>query len=78
MRQQFNPKRMVVCCGTGNKTSINEIFNVFCKKYNKNWTPNYADARKGDIIGSISDNKKMMDLIEKRELIKFENGVNNL
>jgi UDP-glucose 4-epimerase len=78
MHGKFNPKNMIICCGTGIKNSINEIFNVFCEKYNKNWSPIYSDARQGDIVGSISDNSNMMDLNQNRVLINFNKGVKNL
>jgi nucleoside-diphosphate-sugar epimerase len=78
MHGKFNPKKKIFCCGTGNKKTINEIFHVFCEKYNKSWSPIYADARKGDIIGSVSDNRNMMELNQNRVLVNFNKGVQNL
>jgi UDP-glucose 4-epimerase len=78
MHGKFNPKKKIFCCGTGNKKTINEIFHVFCEKYNKSWSPIYADARKGDIIGSVSDNRNMMELNQNRVLVNFNKGVQSL
>ena len=75
MHQSYNRDRMEFCCGTGVKNTINEIFYIFCKKYNKDWTPIYKNERKGDIVGSISDNSNMISLIGKDHLIPFEEGV---
>lgn len=78
MHQPYNPNRIEFCCGTGVKKTINELFNIFCKKYNKDWKPIYKAGREGDISGSISDNSLMKSLIGKDRLIDFEDGVLSL
>jgi len=78
MHEPYNEYGTIFCCGTGVKNTINEIFNIFCKKYHKDWLPAYKEQRRGDIIGSISDNSLMLSLICNEQLIDFEEGVLNL
>ena len=74
MHQQYDEINRLICCGTGVKTSINSLFKIFCKKYNKQWKEKYASSRKGDIYGSIADNSKMIKLLKNTDLI----GVSSL
>lgn len=67
-----------ICCGTGIKNTINEIFYIFCKKYSKDWVPIYKGSREGDIVGSISDNSVMISLIDNHQIIDFAEGVLSL
>ena len=75
MHQSYSENNRLICCGTGVGSSINELFEIFCNKYQKKWSINYSDARKGDIFGSISDNIKMLNLIGRHELIQFQDGI---
>ncbi|MCH9646134.1 MAG: NAD-dependent epimerase/dehydratase family protein [Proteobacteria bacterium] len=77
MHQPYNSKNRLICCGTGIANSINNLFDIFCEKYNKNWAPVYADGRKGDIFGSISDNSRMLNLVDGK-LTVFSDGILNL
>jgi nucleoside-diphosphate-sugar epimerase len=74
----YDKKSRLICCGSGTKTSINELFDFFCKKYNANYLKNYFNAREGDIFGSVSENQSMLNLINHSELIKFKEGISNL
>jgi len=60
------------CVGTAQKVSINDLFNIMNKKYNKNFKSNYLDARKGDIKESICDNKRIKEILGIEEFSKFE------
>lgn len=68
----------IFCIGTANKTSINNLFDTMQKKYNINSKVNYLEARDGDIKESICDNKKVKNVLNIQEFIKFEEGVNIL
>lgn len=78
MHSPYNTIVSEICCGTGAKNTINDIFNVFCKKYNKDWFPIYKGSREGDIVGSISDNSIMISLIDNHQIIDFAEGVLSL
>ncbi|REI04656.1 GDP-mannose 4,6-dehydratase [Staphylococcus felis] len=41
--------------GTGNSTSLNEVFNAFCKIYEKRIPVKYEDFRNGDVKHSLAD-----------------------
>lgn len=78
MLHPYNSQKRVFCCGTGVENSINEIFDIFSKKYNKDWLPIYTKAREGDIVGSISDNSQMLNLLGNNQLINFKDGILSL
>tara|TARA_B100000795_G_scaffold269903_1_gene261038 strand:- start:263 stop:1192 length:930 start_codon:yes stop_codon:yes gene_type:complete len=78
MLHPYDSKNNVYCCGTGIKSSITDIFNLFSKKYNTNFVPTYARAREGDIIGSVSDNSQMLKLIGNNPLVNFKDGILSL
>lgn len=78
MHQPYDKKNRLICCGSGVSISINKLFDIFCKKYNKNWKPIYADGRKGDIFGSVCDNKKMLSLLTDCQLQEFSDGISDL
>jgi len=66
------------CVGTTQKTSINDLFHLMNKKYNKNLQANYLPARDGDIKESVCDNSKIKDILCMTEFYKFEKGVMEL
>lgn len=68
-------KSEILCVGTSNKTSINDLFYVLNKKYNKNFTPKYLEVRSGDIKESICDNNKFKKMLKIEQLVKFEEGI---
>lgn len=74
----YEKKNRLICCGSGIKTSINELFNLFCKKYHANYSTNHANKRQGDIFGSVSDNRRMLNLFNNSDLIEFKDGIFNL
>ena len=78
MHQPYDKRNRLICCGSGISISINKLFDIFCEKYNKDWSPIYADGRKGDIFGSVSDNKKMLSLLDDSQLLGFSDGVLDL
>jgi len=65
----------VICVGTTNKTSINDLCEFLNIKYNKTFTPSYLEARDGDIKESLCDNKKLISLLGINNLMKFEEGI---
>lgn len=69
MHHPYSQTNRLICCGTGVKTSINSLFEIFCKKYKKKWKKIYYEGRKGDIYGSIADNSKMISILENDNLI---------
>ena len=69
MHHPYSEINRLICCGTGVKTSINSLFEIFCKKYKKKWKKIYYEGRKGDIYGSIADNSKMISILENDNLI---------
>ncbi|WP_152056186.1 NAD-dependent epimerase/dehydratase family protein [Aliarcobacter butzleri] len=68
-------KYEVFCVGTGQKVSINQIFNLLNKKYDKSMIANYLPSRKGDIKESLCNNFKLKSKIKIEKLISFEEGI---
>jgi len=66
------------CVGTANKISINNLFEIMNKKYNKSFNAVYLDSREGDIVESICDNSKLKKVLKINEFKKFENQVAKL
>jgi UDP-glucose 4-epimerase len=69
---ELDVKYDIFCAGTAQKVSINNLFDIMNKKYNKNFKPNYLEQRDGDIKESICDNSKIKEVIEFNEFSKFE------
>lgn len=65
----------VICVGTAEKTSINDLVNILNNKYSKNIKPNYVEARHGDIKESICDNSKIKAYLGFRKFVRFEEGI---
>ena len=65
----------VICIGTGNKTSINNILEVLNKKYDKNIQSKYLKQRVGDIKESVCKNDKLKKVLDIDSFVKFEEGV---
>lgn len=78
MHKPYNDKYRLICCGTSISTSINDLFSFFCKKHNKDWRPSYMNNRNGDIFGSVTDNSRMLELLHKKKLIAFTDGILDL
>lgn len=68
----------IFCVGTAIKTSINDIFDIMNVKYNKNYKPNYFDARDGDIKESVCDNSKVISILEIDNFTNFKDKVINI
>lgn len=66
------------CVGTSKKTSINDLFNLMNKKYDKSFMANFSDGRSGDIKESICDNSKIKEILDIKEFINFEKGISTL
>ncbi|WP_321312878.1 NAD-dependent epimerase/dehydratase family protein [Halarcobacter sp.] len=62
------------CVGSSKKTTINELFNLMNKKYNKNFKANYLKTKNGDIKKSICDNSKLMSTFNIK-LSKIDNFI---
>ena len=65
----------IFCVGTANKVSINDLFNIMNKKYNKKFKANYLASRNGDIKESICDNSKIKNLLGIKRFNKFEEEI---
>ena len=65
----------VFCLGTGEKTSINRLFDIMNTKYSKEFQKQYKDSRNGDILESVCDNKKLEQLLRTKELTKFDQKI---
>jgi len=78
MLKAYDHSERLICCGTGVVCTINNLFKIFCEKYNKHWSPVYQKERKGDILGSISDNSKMLNILRDTELIEFSDGISTI
>ena len=65
----------VFSCGTGNTTTILELFGIISNKYNKNIEPNFVKARNGDIRESLCNNQKIKDVLGFTDFTKFQNGI---
>ena len=60
----------IFCVGTSEQTSINDLFEIINKKYNRSLKAIYLDERDGDIKKSICDNskiKKILNIVEFKE-----------
>ena len=64
-------KHNTFCVGTSQKVSINDLFDIMNKKYNKNFKPNYLNMRDGDIKESICDNNKVIKLLNIKKFMDF-------
>jgi len=61
----------VFCLGTSKKTSINDLFEIMNKKYKKSFRANHKEARVGDILESVSDNKKVKKVLDIDSFSEF-------
>lgn len=68
----------VFCVGTSSKISINELFEIMNKKYNKDIKAIYLDGRVGDILESICDNNKIKYTLKIEKFKIFEEEIINL
>jgi UDP-glucose 4-epimerase len=68
----------IFCVGTAQKTSINDIFNIMNKKYNKDFKATYLDGRDGDIKESICDNSKIKKILKIEKFKKFDEEIISL
>jgi UDP-glucose 4-epimerase len=75
MHQPYNYKNRLICCGTGEEVSINNLFDIFCKRYKKKWVKIYSVSRRGDIFGSISNNARMLSLLKEEKLIRLSQNI---
>ena len=66
----------IFCIGTAQKVSINDLFNIMNKKYNKDFKAIYKEFRKADILESICDNSKAKNILNLNNFSKFEIKVN--
>ena len=65
----------VFCVGTGIKTSINDLFDLLNKKYDKSFKQNYLDVRVADIKESVCDNSKIKKVLRLENFTKFKDGI---
>ena len=65
----------VFCVGTSSKISINKLFEIMNKKYNKNYKANYLASRDGDIKESICENNKVKNILNICRFNEFEKTI---
>ena len=65
----------VICVGTAEKTSINNLVNMLNIKYSKNIEPKYLKGRSGDIKESICENSKIKKYLGLNEFTNFDDGI---
>jgi len=70
-----NQGNHIFCVGTSNKTSINDLFEFMCRKYERSSKPVYKESRKGDILESICDNSKIKKQLLMSKWSKFEENI---
>ncbi|MGM0520409.1 MAG: NAD-dependent epimerase/dehydratase family protein, partial [Campylobacterota bacterium] len=68
----------VICIGTAQKTSINDLVEFLNKKYNRTLSPTHLPSRDGDIKESVCDNSKVKKILDIKEFVKFEEGLATL
>ena len=71
----IDTKNEVICVGTAQKTSINDLFCYLNNKYKKNVKPIYLEVRSGDIKESICDNSKLKRILKMEQLVNFNEGI---
>jgi len=66
----------IFACGTGDTTTILELFQTVAKKYGKDdLQPNMLDSRDGDIRESVCNNRKLKDILGFSNFTKFQDGI---
>ena len=68
----------VICVGTSEKISLNDLIKYMNTKYDKNIKSNYLKARKGDIRESICNNEKIKRLLKIDKFSKLREKINKL
>lgn len=68
-------KNDLLCVGTGQKTSINDLFEDLNSKYDKSYKANYLEVRDGDIRESLCDNTKIKSVLDIKEFTSFSEGI---
>ena len=65
----------VFACGTGETTTILELFQTVAKKYKRDLQPNFLPPRDGDIRESVCRNSKIVDVLNFKDFTKFQDGI---
>jgi UDP-glucose 4-epimerase len=65
----------IFCVGTSSKISINKLFEIMNKKYDKNYKANYLESRDGDIKESICENNKVKNILNICRFNEFEKTI---
>ncbi len=68
----------LLCVGTGQKTSIYDVFNAFAARYNVAGEPIYKDGRSGDILESVCDNSKISQKLGITDFHVFKDTIHNV
>ena len=66
------------CVGTGEKTSIYDVFTAFSARYNFSGEPIYKDGRTGDILASVCDNNKITQKLGINDFHVFKDTIHNV
>ncbi len=68
----------IFSCGTGETTTILELFETVKEKYKIDISPKFCEARNGDIRESVCRNSKIEEILGISEFTKFEDGIAKL
>ena len=68
----------VFCVGSGQKTTINSLFNLLKLKYQKDFLPDYLPMMSGDIKASVCNNTKIRNILKIDNFTFFEQGIMKL
>ncbi|MCK5022183.1 MAG: NAD-dependent epimerase/dehydratase family protein [Candidatus Pacebacteria bacterium] len=78
MHQKSKGMIRLICCGTGVKTSVNKLFDIFKNKHNKDLQANYVKAREGEVKDSVCNNSRLIKLVKSEKVTKLEDGILDL
>lgn len=68
---------MTLNVGTGNRTSVNQLFDIMKGITGAGFSPQYSEARPGDVRHSCMDNKKIIENLDWRPQVSLQEGLAN-
>lgn len=68
---------MTLNVGTGNRTSVNQLFAIMKEITGSGVSPQYSEARLGDVRHSCMDNRKIIENLNWRPQVSLQEGLAN-
>lgn len=68
---------MTLNVGTGNRTSVNQLFATMKEITGAGFSPQYSEARPGDVRHSCMDNRKIIENLDWRPQVSLQEGLAN-